>query len=209
MTRTILVATTALVALLGSNAAPAQQPHAFAASMAGKPPFANPKARTLYNQNSSGNGGTVLSDCFTSGGYTSSCGTAADDFVIPSRKTWKIGEVDVTGVYFDGSGPATSEIVTFYNDNNGVPGTVVKHGTFTDLSCIDNAGSFSCTLPRKVKLKAGHYWVAVTANINFDSGAGEWGWASSSVIHNDSAVQSCGTGCWTALGEDLLFDLKT
>lgn len=175
-------------------------------------------AKTLYSQNSNDSGVGLVSDNFTSGSFTSYDDSGADDFIVPSGKTWKIKVVDVTGVYFNGSGPATSENVTFYNDNNGVPGSVVK--AYTGLSCVDSSGSFSCKI-KKTKLKAGHYWVAVVANMNFSGGAGEWGWEGNTVINNDPAQwENPGGGfgvcpTWgsnsTCLGynQDDMFDLKT
>ena len=38
----------------------------------------------------------------------------ADDFTVPDGATWKVSEVDVTGLYFNGPGPAVSENVFFY-----------------------------------------------------------------------------------------------
>jgi hypothetical protein len=214
-----LLATVSALALTGI----AGQAHTFPAVVTSgttkaAPPLVGGTAKTLYTQNSNDAGTSIFSENFTSGSYTS-YSQGADDFVVPKGKVWKVGEVDVTGVYFDGSGPSTQDI-TIYNDENGVPGKAVKKGSFTRLSCADNGGSFSCTLPRKVKLKAGHYWVSVVADINFTAGAGEWGWELSSVIHNDPAVWrnpggggSCET--WTTLDEcfgysdDLMFGLKT
>ena len=142
------------------------------------------KGKTLYTQNSNDSGVGLVSDNFTSGSFPSYSDSGADDFIVPSGKTFKIKFVDVTGVYFNGPGPATAENVTFYTDNNGVPGSVVK--AYTGLSCTDSGGSFSCKI-KKTKLKAGHYWVSVTANMNFAGGAGEWGWEGNSVINNDPA----------------------
>lgn len=110
---------------------------------------------------------------------------------------------------FDGYGPAKSVNVIFWRDNNGAPGKALARGTYNDLSCADQAGSFSCQLPKKLKLKPGHYWVTVQANLSFIGGDGEWGWELNSEVHSYSAVQSCGAGCWSPLNYDLMFDLKT
>ena len=37
----------------------------------------------------------------------------ADDFTVPRRRTWTITHVDVTGIYWNGSGPCRDETVTF------------------------------------------------------------------------------------------------
>ena len=41
----------------------------------------------------------------------------ADDFVVPAGQTWTIQQVNVTGSYFNGNGPATSVNVFFYSDS--------------------------------------------------------------------------------------------
>lgn len=169
----------------------------------------------LYNQNSNGNGSTIFSDNYTSGTYTSQDSQGADDFVVPKGKTWTVTEVDVTGVYFNGSGPSTQDVI-FYKNQHGKPGKAVKKGTFTGLNGNDSAGSFAITLPGSgLSLKAGHYWVSVVANCSFTSGCGEWGWDVTSTIHGDQAVWR-GPNCpkWETLKKcfgqagDLLFDLQ-
>ncbi len=108
---------------------------------------------------------------------------AADDFVVPSGQTWRVAQVDVTGVYFNGSGPAKSEVVTFYADKDGKPGRIYR-GPFT-LKCTDNFGSFQCVLPKPVKLQTGTWWVSFVANVDFVDG--EWGWATNTVVHGNEA----------------------
>lgn len=207
MTRSVLMATTAIIALLASNAAPARGTAAFAAPTAGnmQRPLASPK-RVLYNQNSNDAGGYVASDCFTTSS-TPCFQAAADDFIVPTGKHWKIGEVDVTGVYYQGNSSATSVNVVFYEDNNGLPGNPVTKGTYNNLNCgADASGSFKCHLkPKKLRLGSGHYWVSVQANIS----GGAWAWEENSVIHNDHAAMSCGGSCWQSVQDDLMFELQT
>lgn len=213
MTRSVLLATSAMIALLASNAAPAQRMSALAAPPTSKVqhPLKNPK-KVLYNQNSNDAGSNVDSYCFTSTGTPPACFTAgADDFVIPSGKHWKIGEVDVTGVYMNSDGStASSANVIFYQDSNGFPGNPVANGTYNNLKCGGmGTGDFRCHLkPKKLRLGAGHYWVSVQANIN---GNTQWGWEMNSVVQNDSAVKgTCGAGCWERVfNDDLMFELQT
>jgi len=187
------------------------------AAAAGPPvgsfPAQTPKhAKVLYNQNNDNAGVSVFSDNF--GTYYNQ---GADDFVVPAHAVWTITEVDVTGQYFDGSGPATSEAVIFYADDNGMPGDAVA--TFSTLKGTENNGAFSITLPGKgIKLEKGRYWVSVTVTPNFAQGGGEWGWYVNSVLHGDEAMwqspgqQPCPT--WGTLeactdtGPDLMFALK-
>jgi hypothetical protein len=147
-------------------------------------------AKTLWKQNSDSNGGYIVSQNFTSGTYAADDDQGADDFVIPKGKTWKVTEVDVSGAYFGGSGvPAVSEDVYFYKNNNGMPGSAVKNGSFTNLSGTDTNGAFAITLGTKgVQLKAGHYWVSVVANCDYTGGCGEWAWETRTPIIGDDAM---------------------
>ena len=172
MNRFTLLGTIAVLPLIASSA------------LAGAP-------AVLWDQNTS-SGGVVFSQT----GSTA----AADDFVVPSGQTWLVTEMDVTGVYFNGSGPAKSETVTFYTDKHGKPGRI-KQGPFT-LKCADNFGSFKCTLPTRVKLKSGTWWASLTTDLDFSQG-GEWGWNTNATVQGNEAVwedpggDSCTT--WTPL----------
>jgi hypothetical protein len=159
-----------------------------------------PNGTVLFDQTTDDSGIGIVSQTFEST-YSVYDSQGADDFVVPSGKTWTVSEVDVYGQYFNGSGPAASENVTFYKDKKGHPGKVVK--TFTGLKGTDSSGSFKITLPKKgVKLKAGTYWVAVNANLAFSAG-GEWGWDSTATAGTGSAADwenpagGFGIGCTT------------
>lgn len=162
---------------------------------------------TLWNQNSNFGGGGIISDYCTSG--TSACSAAADDFVVPAGKAWTVKEVDVTGVFYDGSGPAASANITFYTSAKGLPGKVVR--TFSNQDC-GGGPDFACLI-RGIKLTGGTkgttYWVSVVANCSFIDGCGEWGWVTNTTIHHHQAVWK-GNGCtgWCQIGSDLAFDLK-
>jgi hypothetical protein len=160
-----------------------------------------PGSKTLHDQNRDGAGEAILSD-------SSDDAQAADDFVVPKGRTWMIKEVDVTGVYFNGVGPADSENVIFYQDADGLPGAQV--GPSNDgIVGLDSAGSFSIKLANTVKLKKGHYWVSVVANCSF-SGCGEWGWElSTDTSGNPAAYRDSGScATWCSLPSDLMFALK-
>ena len=178
-------------------------------------------AKFLYYQNSNPVGVQIDSQNFTSGISPQYNDSGADDFVVPKGETWTVKYVDVTGVYFDYSnGPAASENVIFYKDRKSMPGKSVKGGTFDDLNCIDHFGSFSCSLGKGVKLKSGHYWLAVVANCSGVGACYEWGWEMSTIIHTDPAMwENPGGGfgycsTWGTLdscvgyNSDLLFDLR-
>jgi hypothetical protein len=171
-------------------------------------------SKTLHDQNRDGAGTAILSDSFA--GIE-----AADDFVVPKGHTWMVREVDVTGIYLDGAGPADSENVSFYSDNGGLPGDLIV--ACPNQPGADNgSGSFAIQLSKscKVKLKgtaaaqAGKksggttYWVSVQANIDFGS-AGEWGWELSlDTSGNQAARRDSDCPDWCHIGSDLMFALR-
>jgi hypothetical protein len=186
---------------------------AVAAVVSGAAPLAAMPIRdpgtVLWNQNSNFGYG-IISDYSTSNSSYSSA--AADDFAVPEGKTWTISEVDVTGAYFNGSGPASSESVTIYADSKGKPGKSVWSGS--NLKCADTAGSFACKLGKKGPKLAGgkkgkRYWVSVAADCSVFSGCGEWGWIVNTVVHGDGAVSEQNGGHWTRIKPpvDLAFTL--
>jgi len=172
----------------------------------------------LYDQNDNDSGVGIVSQNFESD-FDAYDSQLADDFVVPDTgHPWQIRGITVTGVYFNGDGPAVSETVTFYADANGVPGEVENTQTVVGA---DSAGSFTIPL-EKFALPQGHYWVSVQANMDFNPG-GEWAWETRNVQNATGAVwQNPGdgfaTGCtsWTNLltciaageGPDLMFSLS-
>ncbi len=146
--------------------------------------------QVLYDQTSNNSGLGTSSQ--NSGG--SAYSAAADDFVVPKGSTWIVREVDVTGAYFNGTG-AASESVTFYADRKGKVGDMVAQ--FDDVAGTDNSGSFNIALGKKgVKLKSGHYFVSVVANMSFD--LGEWVWENQTTTEGDPAMwESPGSKCPT------------
>lgn len=119
----------------------------------------------------------------------------ADDFVVPAGQTWNIQQVVVTGVYFNGTGPASSFNVFFYTDAATLPGAAIAtqpNATFTTASNV-----FTITLPTTVVLGPGTYWVSVQANLDFTNG--QWGWTNRTVGANSGAAwQNPGGGFATA-----------
>ncbi|HTT84736.1 MAG TPA: hypothetical protein VMF67_14760 [Rhizomicrobium sp.] len=191
MSKTVLLATAAAFALVAGGASAAQRPSigVFGAKIAPVIHLGKSKAKALYNQNSNVTGG-IDSQNFTSGSFSPTYNSSgADDFVVPKKAEWTVTEVDASGVYFGGSGPATSENVIFYTNSKNMPGKAVKGGSFSDLKGTDNSGSFSISLGKKgVTLKSGTYWVAVVANCSYVGGCGEWGWAENTKIHGNPAM---------------------
>jgi hypothetical protein len=164
------------------------------------------KKPILYNQNSNDEGIAIVSQNFTSGSQgTAFDSQGADDFVVPVGHVWTVTEVDVTGVYSNGSGPASSENVFFYNTAVGapLPGKLIKNCDGIVGKPVNTTGSFSIVLPRgcHAKLKPGTYWLSVQINMAFSKG-GEWEWEKQRTVEgNPAAWQNPGngfnTGCTT------------
>jgi hypothetical protein len=110
----------------------------------------------------------------------------ADDFNVPADQSWSVESIDADGVYFNGTGPALSFNVFFYNDAGGLPGSLVA--SRTGMSYTTSGTTFSVTVSPAVALAGGHYWVSVQARMDFGAG-GQWGWT-------DRAVQSNSEAAW-------------
>lgn len=107
---------------------------------------------------------------------------AADSFSV--KKTCKVTGVYAPGQYYNGSGPATAETVTFYADDNGEPGAVEASQTVTG---DDSGGSFMIPLDT-VALSPGKHWVSVVAQMDFATG-GQWGWELTSNVKGSTEGQ--------------------
>ena len=123
---------------------------------------------------------------------------AADDFAIMDMR-WLIETIDVLGVYYNGSGPASSVNVWIYlaDGAGGLPIQIV----FSALNIIPSAGladgSFSITLPVPLVLNEGWYWLCIQANMNSSPG-GQWGWTGRTVqSFSESAWKNPGGGFGT------------
>ena len=153
------------------------------------------KLSTCVDQSDNDNGVGVVSQDFEAT-YDVYDSRGADDFKL--KKTCQIKMVMVEGQYFNGSGPATSENVTFYRDMAGVPGGVISNQMGL-MGADDGAGNFTIMLSSPVGLRAGTYWMSVQVNMDFDQG-GEWGWNTNTRQRGNPAVwrnkgDGFGTGC--------------
>jgi hypothetical protein len=149
--------------------------------------------------------------------YDSYDAVGADDVSFKNTHC-KVRRIDLFGRYYNGSGPAASENVTFYQDAGGYPGQAFNSQTAVGS---DDAGNFVIYLSQ-VNLRSHHtYWVSVQVNMNFSPG-GQWGWENT-YIQKGSPAQwqnpgdGWGTGCTTwqsvqtcrgAPGPDLMFALS-
>jgi hypothetical protein len=197
-TTALLLGTAAALAMIGTASA-AHNPSA-TAKITGAHHFAHAPVNranvVLYDQNDNSQGYADISQNFESSfdGYDSQ---GSDDFTVPANKSWKMKEVDVTGLYFNGPGLARSENVTFYKDKKGKPGKVLATATATGSD--DGIGDYVIPLKVSHKFKTGHYWVSVQANMDYSAG-GEWGWATRTIANGDNAQwenpgDGFGTGC--------------
>ncbi|HTT98976.1 MAG TPA: hypothetical protein VMF58_13065 [Rhizomicrobium sp.] len=202
MTKSALLAAAAVVALSASGASAGthkitSNAHATAKSQIHHWNKAlNRSISTLYDQNDDSQGYSDISQNFEST-FDQYDAQGADDFTVPAHTTWAISEVDASGLYFNGSGPARDFHVTFYKNHGGKPGAVVADipdASYTDVGF----GSPVINLGQKVKLKGKGggktYWVSIYANMDFEVG-GEWGWGTRNDANgNDAQWQNPGDG---------------
>lgn len=204
MTKTVLLASAAVLALTG--AANAGGAHALKAGVTGhyahQRIFHTPKGSvTLYDQNGNDSGAANTSQNFESS-FDQYDNQGADDFTVPEGHTWIVKEVDVTGQYRYSGGSAASANVFFYKDNAGLP----KERTLVECDNVSTndggaTGDFAMSLGDcKVKLKAGHYWVSVQANLDFSSPAEQWYWDTNTTPLGSAAAWQDPNGGWAALG---------
>jgi len=197
---TALALAVAVVAAFGTGAGarPAPKPAAVHNGKAAAGVRPHSLAKVLYDQNNNDAGVGIVSQNFETA-FDAYDSQGADNFKLKATSS-KVNEVVVTGVYFNGSGPATSVNVTFYKNAAGLPGGTSASYTglaYTDLSGF---GSFDVKTPG-LKLKKGTYWVSVQANMDFGTG-GEWAWETRSVQNGAAGVwrnpgNGFSTGCTT------------
>jgi hypothetical protein len=214
MKKTVLLASVAALALCVGGAASAapKHPTVAAKTTSSKAQFkaANRALSVLYDQNSDSEGYADISQNFEST-FDQYDSQGADDFTVPEGSKWVIKEVDVTGLYFNGPGLARSENVFFYKTNrSGKKLNLVAE--FDEVAGTDDGvGNFVMNLGKDgARLKQGHYYVSVQANMDFQVG-GEWGWATRNTQEGNFALwqnpgDGFGTGCTTWSQENVCLE---
>src|SRR6266480_1167578 len=156
----------------------------------------------LYDQYNNAGTNATLSATFTD--FPTFSSDLADDFVVPSGQTWNVMSIDADGVYFNGSGPATSWNVFIYANNGTLPGAPLFSALAQPVSQVGT--TFTVTLPVPAVLTAGTYWIEIQANMTFGT-QGEWGWSNRTVTSYNPAVWrnpggGLGAGClsWSRRG---------
>jgi hypothetical protein len=148
----------------------------------------------LYDQTAGAGTNSLTSQNFEPT-YDAYDNQGADDFVVPSPG-WSIDLLENLGVYYNGTGPATSVNVFFYNNASGLPGTLVT----SQLNVVPSGGlatgSFTIPLSPAVNLSPGTYWVSIQANLDFGVG-GQYGWTEHLPVGIASAWQNPGGGFGT------------
>jgi hypothetical protein len=153
-----------------------------------------PDAVVLYEQMANAGTNSLTSQNFEAA-YDIYDNQGADDFVVPSPG-WSIDLIENLGVYYNGTGPANSVNVFFYNNASGLPGTLVT----SQLNVVPSGGlatgSYTIPLSPAVNLSPGTYWVSIQANLDFGVG-GQYGWTEQMPAGNESAWQNPGGGFGT------------
>jgi hypothetical protein len=153
----------------------------------------------LYDQYDTPGTYAVASQDFEAA-YDSLDSFTADDFVVPSGENWTIDEVDIQGLYDNGSGPAVGFHVFIYQDAAGLPGTNVYTGLSQAYTSADDV-NFVITLSPSAVLTPGTYWISVQARMDFALG-GQFDWQDRSILANTAGAwqnpgDGFGTGCVT------------
>jgi hypothetical protein len=171
---------------------------------------AHSTAASCYAQLDNDNGVGIVSQNFEPSldAYDSQ---GADDFTL--TKKCKVKTVSAAGAYFNGSGPADSFNVFFYDSISSRDGglEMAARGKLPDKTCLDatytdSSGTGNPTIKCKTKLTASPskkrtFWVSIQANMSFGTG-GEWGWNTNNTVRGSASLwQNPGdgfaTGCTT------------
>jgi subtilisin-like proprotein convertase family protein len=175
-----------------------------AVSGSSKPPVPHlpdsPDAVTLYTQDDNSASEGVSSQDFQTA-VDQFDDEVADDFVVPAGTLWRVTGVHANGVYYNGTGPAPTVHVHFYDDAAGLPGAPVCD--YLDIIPTDSSGTFDVALPSPCVLGPGPHWVSVIAHMDQSVG-GQWGWNERTIQANSAAAwrnpgAGFGTPC-TAFG---------
>src|SRR5436190_12656461 len=118
MKKMLLLAAAAAFAMSATAAGPGAS-SAGTGAKAGKMPAQGPDA-TLYDQTANPNGIGIVSQNFEAT-FDAYDAQGADDFTVPAGFKWKVTGVNAPGVYFNGSGPASSWHVMIYTGRRSVP----------------------------------------------------------------------------------------
>jgi len=168
-------------------------------SVTGKAQWFPADLDVLYEQMANAGPNSNTSQNFETG-FDTYDNQGADDFVIPAGESWTIESVDVLGAYFNGTGPAVSFNVFFYNNAAGFPGTVAAQALNAVYTDPGGLGSATVTLSPAIVLAEGSYWVSVQCNMDFGVG-GQWGWTEQTQTGTESTWQNpggaFGTPCTT------------
>ena len=146
----------------------------------------DPEAKVLWFQNDRDSAVGVVSQNFEAS-FDAYDNQGADDFLVPQGEVWVIKQIQVTGTYFSGTGPARSHNLYFHRNEDGRPGRVIA--TYLELVGDPHGGNgeFLFTLPEPLKLKQGKHWLSVQVNMDF-ADAGQWGWETRSTQEGRPAV---------------------
>jgi hypothetical protein len=193
-----------------------------AAPVAGATLSAQSSSTTCYAQSDHDAFASVISQNFEPS-FDAYDTQAADDFVL--TKPCRRPVIDVDGSYGEGVGTADSFNVTIYRAGKHGPGRVVRQ--FDSRGYVDTCHDGGCVeIDLGKKLKPGHWWISVQANLSFTQTSSTWGFWSNFTVRNTGAMwqnpaDGFGTGCTSytdvltcfgdgaGIGGDLSFVIRT
>ena len=125
----------------------------------------------LFEQlaNVSAEGGITSQDFEAS--YDQYDAEGADDFVVPAGETWTIDQIIILGT--GPTGPIELANIRFYEDNAGMPGTMLYE--YLDVVSIPSVdANLDCAIT-PTEFTEGTYWLGVQGDIEFGV-YGQWFW---------------------------------
>jgi len=161
-------------------------------------------ANQILCQGQDGTGNLFASQNDTNEGGYGNFATAYDHFTLTN--TWDVESFHWVGGYFNGNpAPISAWTLTFYNDNNGIPGNPIATGTFSgngNETLLSN-GLYQYDLYfDSFDMSPGTYWASVVPDIGYPP---QWGWATSAT--GDNAGYQCFFGDCGGSGVNFAFAL--
>lgn len=119
----------------------------------------------------------------------------ADDFTTPPNQRWGIQQIDIDGLYYNGTGPAASFNIFVHKTVGSLPKDP-PNPTTTRLAqsyTVVGASTFRITVSPTISIpplgSGQHLWISLQANQNFAGGTtGQFGWTTRTVQSNSPAA---------------------
>ena len=137
-------------------------------------------------------------------------GQAADDFIVPRGKVWRITKIDAPGAFSSDRGltptyyqrttlgSPTVDVIFYASGGTAPAGEIMRFDDIALSSHDVDSGYLRLTLPEEVILPEGTYWVSIQVNIDSLLYGGWYWWMSQSwgmEANWRNPQDGFGTGC--------------